>query len=487
MTQPPPLLASDVPGLDKVLGGGLGRNELVLIVGAPGAGKTVLASQILFGAVRQGMRGLVFTTFSEGNTPYLEHMRPFAFFDEGMLGDAVALYSLESQRPADDTSIATTLVRTIREARAQIVLLDGFQGFGPLIGDPAAARSALAALATQIRYLQVTLLITLAGDIRDPHLATELTVADAAIGLHYSLQGRRHTRLLDVAKRRGRAQLPGTHAYQITTDGIAVYPRLEATASQAEVAPSLARAPFRLAELDTLVGGGLTHGTTTLFAGAPGTGKTTLALHWAVADCRPDARTVYLAFSERPAQLVQKAAAFGLDLAAKLAEHSVDIVWLSPVELDPDVVAQRLRQALEGEPVARLVIDDITVLIRALGARSADYLAALHLLLASAGITSLFLLEIPPFQGFQVSLDDVPIGVLSENVIVIQHYETRGMLRRLLAVLRMRFSKYDRTIRELIFEDGAVRVLRPEESTPGVLQAAAEGLAGVAPDDARES
>jgi circadian clock protein KaiC len=485
----PPLLTTGVPGLDTVLGGGLGRSELVVIVGAPGAGKTVLASQILFGAVRQGLRALIFTAHSEGNTPYLEHMRPFAFFDESLMGDAVSLYSLESQRPSGDTTVGATLVRTIREARAQIVLLDGFQGVESLLGDTVATRVLLAALATQIRYLQATVLITLAGDIRDPKLATELTIADGAIGLHYGLQGRAHTRRLEVTKRRGRAQLPGTHTYQIAGDGISVYPRLEATLPLAHdtASPSLERVSFQVAELDALLGGGLTRDTTTLLAGAPGTGKTTLALHWATAEARPDARTVYVAFGERPAQLMQKAAAFGLDLSARAADGSVSLVWLSPVEPDPDVVAQRLREALAGAPVARLVIDDITVLVRALGVRAADYLAALHLLLGGTGVTSMFLLELPPFQGFQVNLNDVPIGVLSENVILIQHYETRGALRRLLAVLRMRFSKYDRTIREVVFEEGAVRVLRPEESTQGVLQAAAEGLGGVAPTDKRDT
>jgi hypothetical protein len=50
----------------------------------------------------------------------------------------------------------------------------------------------------------------------------------------------------------------------------------------------------------------------------------------------------------------------------------------------------------------------------------------------------------------------------------------------------MRFSTYDRTVREIVFEDGVVRMLRPEESARGVLKAAAEGLGGTAPDDARD-
>jgi circadian clock protein KaiC len=146
-----------------------------------------------------------------------------------------------------------------------------------------------------------------------------------------------------------------------------------------------------LPELDAMLAGGPTSQATTLLAGAPGTGKTTLALHWALADSRADASTLFVAFGERPAQLAQKAAAFGLDLEARRADGSVRVEWLSPVEPDPDVIAQRLRAAIAAAPVARLVFDDVAVLMRALGDRALDYLAALHLFLASEGIASLFL------------------------------------------------------------------------------------------------
>jgi predicted ATP-dependent serine protease len=41
-------LASGVPGLDAILGGGLPEFSFNLIVGPPGSGKTTLAHQIMF-------------------------------------------------------------------------------------------------------------------------------------------------------------------------------------------------------------------------------------------------------------------------------------------------------------------------------------------------------------------------------------------------------------------------------------------------------
>src|SRR3712207_4731805 len=88
--------ATGIPGLDAVLNGGLTRRALTLIVGAPGAGKTVLASHILFNAVRTGMKALVVTAYSEGNEQYIEHMRSFGFFDPTLVGDAVQIFTLTS-------------------------------------------------------------------------------------------------------------------------------------------------------------------------------------------------------------------------------------------------------------------------------------------------------------------------------------------------------------------------------------------------------
>jgi len=47
-----------VPGLDDILLGGLTRNRLYLIEGAPGSGKTTLGLQFLLEGARVGEKGL---------------------------------------------------------------------------------------------------------------------------------------------------------------------------------------------------------------------------------------------------------------------------------------------------------------------------------------------------------------------------------------------------------------------------------------------
>jgi circadian clock protein KaiC len=485
MTESDARLPTGLPGLDAVLGGGLNRPSLVAIVGAPGAGKTILASQIMFHAARQGLQTLVLTAFSEGNDQYTAHLRTLEFFEPALLGDKVQLFTLQSQFTAEDTAPGGTIVHTVRSMKAKVVLIDGFQGVAPLLPPGQSIRALLAALAVQLRYLDATLLLTLAGDARDLQLGAELTVADVIIGLVYTIQGRRHQRLLEVVKQRGRALLAGLHSYTLDGRGMRVFPRIEVY-PQPESRPHPAgRAPFGLPELDQMLGGGLTNGTTTLLAGAPGVGKTTLGLHWALTTAEPGATSLFLTFGEYAEQLEHKAAAFGLDLHDALARGVVRVVRIAAVDLDPDQVAAIVLNELASGAVRRLVIDDIAVLLHELGERAHSFLSALNNILYGVDITSLYLLEIPAFEGLRVNFGNTPLAALGDNVVVIQQYEINGALRRLLAVLRMRLSFFDRTVRELILDEQGVRVLQPEEQVLAALKDGAQPSGGIVPDGMR--
>ena len=91
--------ATGVPSLDAVLGGGLPRGALAIVVGPPGSGKTTLASQIAFAAARAGRRALILTALSEPTSKLVAHLRTFRFFDEALLGGPVQVVSLEQSSP----------------------------------------------------------------------------------------------------------------------------------------------------------------------------------------------------------------------------------------------------------------------------------------------------------------------------------------------------------------------------------------------------
>ena len=484
MEQSAAVLTTAVPGLDTLLGGGLSVGTLAVVVGMPGAGKTILASQIICQAVRAGSRALILTAYSEGHVKLIEHLRPFAFFDETMVGAELTMLSLQTVLGQDPDAAASVLVRTIRESGASVVLIDGFQGAADMFDDPRAIRRTMAALATLLTYMQVTLLITLEGRGRSEDMTNELSTADVVIGLEYDVVGQRHTRRVDVIKQRGRAPLAGLHPYDITPDGVRIWPRIEELLLPPIRPHREERAAFGIAELDRLLQGGLTTGANVI-AGAPGAGKTTLGLHWTLAGATPDSASLIVSFAERPEQLCAKSAAFGLDLEAKIATGAVTVLRFSPVQIDPDRVAIQVLDALTPA-TTRLVVDDIAGVLLALGARAGDYLAALADHLYRAGVTSLFMLEIKAFVGLRFDVASTPISLMADNVLIVQQVVAAGVLHRILAVLKMRYSVYDPTLRELILDQNGVQVRTPAETSPGVLTAAARGSGGIAPDAAPE-
>ena len=462
-------ISTGVSGLDTILGGGVSQGAMVFIVGQPGAGKTILGSQLVFEAVRRGEKALVLTAFSEGHVKLIEHLRPFTFFDEAQVGQAVTLLALQTLLDGSPAGGATALLRTIRETGARLVLIDGFQGVPDLFADPRAVRQMLVGLSSLLSYVDVTLVITLEGNGRDPALMGLLTTADVMLGLDYRIDGLRHSRHVEVIKQRGQAPLAGLHPYTITAQGLTVFPRLEARLLPPARPRLAARAAFGLPELNALLGGGLTARTTTVMAGAPGAGKTTLALHWALAEAQPERRTVFVSFAEHEEELREKARAFGMDLDPALASGALTLMRISPSEIIPDIVATQLLDALTAT-TERLVIDDITGLVRALGARAPDYLAALNDQLYALDMTSLVSYEVDAFTGFAFDLARTPLALVAHNVLVVQQVAVDGVLHRMLAVLKMRFSAHDRTLRELVLDAQGVRVLSPAQ-TPGTLDA----------------
>lgn len=475
------LIPTAVPGLDYVLGGGLVSRSLVFLVGTPGAGKTIMASQIVFNVARQGMPTLILTAFSEGPVKLLAHLQTLTFFDAALVGEQITILSLPTIIGDKPEQAAAAIVQTIRQYKARIVLIDGFQGVAGLLGTPSIIRQTLADIANLVSFLDVILLVTLEGIARSDTMSSALTTADAVLGLDYGVSGGQHTRYLDVVKQRGAAPVSGLHPYLLTDAGVQVFPRLEATTFATAMEAKSGRIPFGLPELDALLHGGLTRQTSTILAGAPGVGKTTLSLFWALTNARPTAQTLIVTFSDYAARLEQKASAFGLDLRTAQASGAVRILRLSPLEALPDMVATTVLAHLTPD-TTQLVLDDLAGLVSPLGARSAAFLTALVMQCYQRGVTSLLLMEIDPLSGLHLPLAGSVLSLTCENVVILQQVVATGQLHRILAVLKMRYSAFDPTLRELVLDEQGVRVLTPAQTAADVLDDAATAGGGFAPD-----
>ena len=487
---------SGVPHLDEVLGGGLPRGALTLVVGPPGSGKTTIAAQMAVAAAHAGRRALILTAFSEPVAKLVAHLRTLRFFDDALLGDQLQIFSLAQFLPEGLDATADQIRALVRRDRYGLVVLDGFRGIRAAEDDEQRSRRFLYEIGAALNLLQATTVITSEAEPRDAALYPEATTADVLLGVHYGLAGLRERRYVEAIKVRGQARLPGLHALTLTADGAAVYPRLEARVAPkagdegvdaeggAADATTVAaheldrRAPFALPELDALLGGGLTRETSTLLLGSPGAGKTLLALHWVLADTTAGEPAVYLGFRESRRQLLHAADTFGLGpaLRAALAPGGpLTFVRLAPVELDPDVLADATLAALDRAGARRLVIDSVGELERAVAEggtpqRVPGYVAGLVEALRARAVTTLAVRESARLvaPGLDVATD--PLAALAENVLLLQYVSVGDRLHRVLAAPKMRFSAHDLRLREFVIAPPAgIRVLAPFESEAGVL------------------
>jgi len=450
--------STGAPQLDLVLGGGVTRGSLLMVVGPPGSGKTTLAAQMAFAAARAGRDALILTALSEPTSKLIAHLRAFTFFDEALVGGPVRILSLEQFLPQGLASTGEELLALAREERAGIVLLDGFTGVRGA-DNPQAARQFLYRVGSALSARGTTTLITSEAEPRDQALFPEATTADIIIGLHYSLDGVRQRRGLEVVKTRGGAPLLGLHGLALNGDGAIVYPRLEATVRAAGpttvAVASATRVSSGVPVLDTLLGGGFNRATTTLIAGSLGVGKTFLGLHFALAGLRAGESVVFVGFRETEEQLLLKAdvLADGATLRAALEpDGGLTFLQWPPVELDPDIVADEILATLDRTGARRLVVDSVAELERAASAldprRVDDYLAALMVALRRRGVTTLVVREARRTLAEAPDDLDDPVSMMADTVIVLRQVVVDNRLRRTLAVVKMRFSAHDVALHE---------------------------------------
>jgi len=121
-------LATGVPGLDAILGGGLPEFSFNLIVGPPGSGKTTLAHQIMFALATKERPALFFTVLGEPPLKMLRYQQQFSFFDPQKITESIRFVNLSDE--VSTGNFDEVLARIIKEVEASspgLVFVDSFR------------------------------------------------------------------------------------------------------------------------------------------------------------------------------------------------------------------------------------------------------------------------------------------------------------------------------------------------------------------------
>lgn len=449
-----PRVSTGVPGLDRILGGGLTPERMYLVEGTPGTGKTTFALRFLMAGAAQGEQGL-YITLSETAIELravvdshgwaLDGIEVHELVNElGISEEAEQSILHPSEIELGETIKAVT--REIERLNPSRVVFDSLSEMRLLAQEPLRYRRQILALKHFFAHRACTVLV-LDDKTSDPTDLQLHSIAHGVISLDQSAQlfgaERRHLR---VVKMRGVKFQGGFHDFTLDTGRVEVFPRLAASSHRADFVPTAQSTG--VAALDAMLGGGLVTGTNTLLLGPSGVGKTTTAVRCMLAALQRGERADYYLFDEGLITLRARAGALGMELAPFIESGQLTLHQIDPAELSPGEFASRVMDGVVHKGSRFVVIDSLNAYFLAMPGQG-FLLLHMHELVSALnqqGITTMLVVAQHGLVGEVKS--DVDLSYLSDAILVYRFFEAMGEVRTAIAAVKSRTGENQRGIRE---------------------------------------
>lgn len=470
--------SSGIAGLDDVLGGvGFPRNQMYLVEGNPGAGKTTIGLQFLLEGVRRG-ETVAYCVLAESEKALRRLARSHGWDMEGVhviessdQGTGEDQYSLFHPSEVELGQTSDTILGELDRLRPQRVVVDSLSEVRLLAQDPLRYRRQILALRHFFDEREITaLLLDFIGKNDDRQLESlchGIVLLDQ-LAPEYGGQRRR----LRVTKLRESTFRDGYHDFTIGKGGVHVFPRLVAAEHGREEFDTFKpeTCSSGIDALDALIGGGIDRGTSTLLLGPAGSGKSTLTAVFAKAAVERGEKVAFFVFDEVPNTLVVRGEGLGMNVKEHLREGKIIMKQVDPAELAPGQFAHQVRTAVEVDGATMIVIDSVNGYTSAMPEER--FLSAhLHELLAylnQRGVLSMLVMTQAGLVGTGVS-SPVDLSYLADTVILLRYFEAQAEIKQAVSCVKRRTGPHERTIRELRIEPGGVRIGEPLSQFSGIM------------------
>jgi circadian clock protein KaiC len=473
----PGLIQTGVAGLDDILRGGVTPCRLYLVEGDPGSGKTTLGLQFLLEGKRRGETG-IYVSLSETREELLAIAESHGLSLEGITITELAPTE-ESLAPeaentmfhpaelelADTTKAVLSEVDRIKPDR---VVFDSLSEMRLLAQNPLRYRRQILALKQFFSGRRCTVML-LDDRTSTAHDLQLQSIAHGVINLErrspdYGVIQRR----LQVVKMRGQDFRAGYHDFVIRPGGLQVFPRLVAAEHHEPFEQDTVKSG--LPALDTIMGGGLDRGTSTLLIGPAGSGKSTFALQYGTQMASSGGRAAFFMFDESPRTMQARAKALGIGLQGLVDSGRIVLRQIDPGELSAGEFISLVRDEVEKKGARMIVIDSLSGYLQAIP--DVRYLALqLHELLSylgQKGVTSILVLAQAGMIGMNMK-STVDASYLADSVVLLRYFEAGGRVRQALSVLKKRSGQHERSIREFSFGPDGIHVGEPLVDFEGIL------------------
>jgi len=467
-----------VPGLDEILGGGLPARQSYLLLGQPGTGKTTMGLQFLLEGARHGERCLYLCMAeTHGQLKFTAEAYGWALDGievhemrrrRGPAGEGDrARYTVFSPSEVELEEITRELLGQIEKIQPTRLVLDSLSEIRMLAEDPARYRRELLALVDEISGRSCTSwFIDVMPEGNAGVSVVETLVGGVLVLEHLTPAYGGDRRRLYLRKLRASRSMGGYQDFVIGDGGVEVYPRLVTATHRA--AHSSAAMSSGVIELDALLGGGIDGGTSNLFMGPTGTGKSTVAAQFVAAAAARGERAAMFCFDESPTNLLVRTNGLGIPLAEHVNAGKVELIPIDPAEYTPGQLSHRIRRQVD-EGARVVVLDSMNGYVNAMPEERflSAHLHELLAFLAERGAATIVTLAERGF--FSAAEPTVNISHVADTVILFRYFEEAAEVKHAISVLKKRTGKHERSIRALSFGPRGVRIGAPLTTLPGVL------------------
>jgi circadian clock protein KaiC len=469
-------VSTGITGLDQILGHGLPTQRVYLVEGDPGAGKTTLGLQFLHEGIARGEK-VLYVTLSETRVELAAVAASHGWTLDGMTIHELAP-SDESFKPDDQytffhpsevelSQTTKAVLQEVERINPTRVVFDSLSEMRLLAREPLRYRRQILGLKQFFIGRNCTVLLlddrtSQDGDLQLQSLAHGVIMLQQ-LAPEYGAERRR----LRIVKLRGVKFQGGFHDFVIATGGLHVFPRLVASDTRADGAH--ATASTGNAGLDALLGGGLDRGTSSLFIGPAGAGKSAIATQIAVAAAKRGEYVAMYLFDEGLETFRRRAAGLGADVTEYVASGHLKLTQVDPAEMSPGEFADRVRSAVEHDLATVVVIDSLNGYLNAMPEER--YLVAqlheLFMFLRQRGVLAISVVAQHGMVGqMQAPVD---LSYLADNVLMLRFFEAVGAVRQAISVLKKRSGPHEKTIREFRLTPSGIAVGEPLAEFQGVL------------------
>jgi circadian clock protein KaiC len=454
--QPLPKLATGIEGFDELSRGGLPRHRTSLLIGGPGAGKTVFALQCLVNAVRRQRAPGIFVAFEESPR---QIMANGATFNWGLASlaqkelfflDAHLSPTLVKTGDFDLAGMLAMLAAKKKEIGAQWIVFDGIDVLLTLLQDPVAEMREIYVIRDWLADNALTAIVTAKLESRTSealHYGFLQFMADCVVRLERRQEGRVSAQSIQITKYRGSGYAAAEFPVSFGPSGIEVGATQSAEIGH-EASSERISAGFK--HFDAMLGGGVFRGSSTLITGVPGTSKTTLAGKFAEAACRRRERTLFVSYDESAEQIARNLSSVGIQLKTHVKSGLLRMYSARTEGISADEHLLKLRSLIREHQPRCLVIDPLTAISK-VGSLGAARTAANRLIyMAKDEKITLLVTALSETDDPRAESSDLQISTIADTWIHLSYLVRSGERNRAVTIIKSRGTAHSNQVRELV-------------------------------------